>query len=89
MQYKILFTKSAVKMLEKIDFPVQKLIKIKLDTLSKDFKALENNLKQLKGEKNIYRLRVADYRVIFEKKDSELTILIIRIGHRKEVYFDM
>ena len=89
MQYKILFTKSAVKMLEKIDFPVQKLIRIKLDILSKDFNALDNNLKQLKGEKNIYRLRVADYRVIFEKRDSELILLIIRIGHRKEVYFDL
>jgi mRNA interferase RelE/StbE len=89
MQYKIFFTRSAVKMLEKIDFPIQKLIKIKLDILAKDFNALENNLKHLKGEKNIYRLRVADYRVIFEKKDSELIILIVRIGHRKEVYFDL
>lgn len=89
MQYKILFTRSAVKMLEKIDFPIQKLIKIKLDILKKDFNALENNLKQLKGEKNIFRLRVADYRVIFEKRDSELILLIIRIGQRREVYFDL
>lgn len=76
-------------MLEKIDFPIQKLIKMKLDILKKDFNALENNLKQLKGEKNIYRLRVTDYRIIFEKRDSELILLIIRIGHRKEVYFDL
>lgn len=89
MQYKILFTRSAVKMLEKIDFPIQKLIKMKLDILKKDFNALEKNLKQLKGEKNIYRLRVTDYRIIFEKRDSELVLLIIRIGHRKEVYFDL
>jgi mRNA interferase RelE/StbE len=89
MRYKILFTKASVKMLQKIDFPIQKLIKIKLDILSNDFNSLENNLKQLKGDKKIYRLRVADYRVIFEKKDSELVILVIRIGHRKEVYFDI
>ena len=76
-------------MLEKIDFPIQKLIKMKLDILKKDFNALEKNLKQLKGEKNIYRLRVTDYRIIFEKRDSELVLLIIRIGHRKEVYFDL
>ncbi|HPG35217.1 MAG TPA: type II toxin-antitoxin system RelE/ParE family toxin [bacterium] len=43
----------------------------------------------MKGDKKIYRLRVADYRVIFEKKDAELVILVIRIGHRKEVYFDI
>jgi mRNA interferase RelE/StbE len=76
-------------MLQKIDFPIQKLIKIKLDILSNDFNSLENNLKQLKGDKKIHRLRVADYRVIFEKKDAELVILVIRIGHRKEVYFDI
>lgn len=33
-----------------------------------------------------YRLRVNDYRVIFERKDEVLTILVIKVKHRKEVY---
>ncbi|MBW3564014.1 MAG: type II toxin-antitoxin system RelE/ParE family toxin [Acidobacteria bacterium] len=41
----------------------------------------------LKGEfSGLRRLRVADYRVIYEVSAGELVILIVRIGHRKEVY---
>lgn len=41
----------------------------------------------LKGEfQGLRRLRVGTYRVIYEVREDELTILVIRVGHRKDVY---
>jgi mRNA interferase RelE/StbE len=33
-----------------------------------------------------YRLRVGDYRVLFEIEDDQLVVLVVEIGHRREVY---
>lgn len=47
----------------------------------------QSKIKQLQGEwKGFYRLRLRDYRVIYEKINDQLVIHIIRIAHRREVY---
>lgn len=41
----------------------------------------------LKGEyAGLRRIRVGDYRVVYEVQDQELVVLVVRIGHRREVY---
>jgi len=45
-----------------------------------------SNVKALKGMNGYYRLRVEDYRVIYELQDNNLVILVIDINHRKDVY---
>lgn len=42
--------------------------------------------KKLKGYKNAYRIRVANYRVIYEIEDKVLRVLVVAIGHRKDIY---
>lgn len=84
--YRLRFLNRAVKDLKRIDRPFQKIIKEKLNILAEDPKVLKNNIIALKGEENLYRLRVGSYRIIFSKEDDELIILIIRIGHRKKIY---
>lgn len=42
--------------------------------------------KKLKGYKNSYRIRVGDYRIIYEIEDRVLRILIVAIGNRKNIY---
>jgi len=51
--------------------------------------ALQNNIKRLAAGEDFFRLRVGSYRVIFKKEDRRLLILIIRIGHRKEIYLSL
>lgn len=43
-------------------------------------------IKKLKSQKNLYRLRLRVFRVIYRKENEQLKILVIRIGHRKDVY---
>ena len=43
--------------------------------------------RRLKGEQDLWRLRVGDYRVIYQiREDGEVWVLIVRIGHRRDVY---
>lgn len=57
----------------------------------KALRKLEGNprpsgIKQLKGDGSAYRLRVGDYRALYEIHEQRLLVLVIKIGHRREVY---
>ncbi len=40
----------------------------------------------LEGRENRWRIRIGDYRVIYEIRDNELLVLVVKVGHRREVY---
>lgn len=85
--YTLRFLGRALDDLSRIDRPHQRIIKEKLLILAEDPEALKNNIKKLQGDlDDLYRLRVGSYRVIFQKSGRDLVILIVRIGHRKEIY---
>jgi mRNA interferase RelE/StbE len=53
--------------------------------------ALEENprlfgAEKLQGSEDLYRVRVGDWRIVYAIRDRELVVIIIRIGHRREVY---
>lgn len=84
--YSLKFLGKAHDDLKKIDKAHQIIIKEKLLILAENPLILKNNIKKLKGIKeDYYRLRVGSYRVIFKKEEERLVIIIVRIGHRKEV----
>ena len=87
MSYRLEFKRSAVKDLTRLDRTVQVIIKDKLDLLCADPATLAPNIKRLTGS-GLFRLRVGDYRVVFTKDDDRIVILVVRIGHRKEVYLE-
>lgn len=73
--------------LSRVDRPHQRIIKEKLLILAENPEALKNNIKRLQGDKEgLYRLRVGSYRIIFKRAERELLILVVRVGHRKEIY---
>ena len=73
--------------LRKIDRARQRIIKVKLLILAKNPAALKNNIRRLSGpEEALYRLRIGAYRVIFKKDEAHLVILVVRVGHRREIY---
>jgi mRNA interferase RelE/StbE len=42
--------------------------------------------RKLQGGSDFWRVRVGDYRIIYQIEDNKLLILVVRIGHRREVY---
>lgn len=42
--------------------------------------------KKLTGEDDLYRLRVGDYRVIYQVENRQLFVLVVSIGHRRDIY---
>jgi mRNA interferase RelE/StbE len=88
--YRLQFLGKAQEDLKRIDRAHQKIIKEKLLLLAENPESLKNNIKRLKGSKEeYYRLRVGSYRIIFKKEKKRLVIVIIRIGHRKEIYLSL
>jgi mRNA interferase RelE/StbE len=85
--YRLEFLDRALDELKKIDRARQKIIKAKLLILAENPAALKNNIKRLGGpEEALYRLRIGAYRAVLKKDGARLIILIVRVGHRREVY---
>ena len=82
MTYGIIFSESAVKQLKKLEPGVQKRI---VSTLERIKIRPQAYVIKLVGEFG-YRLRVGDYRVILDIDERNLIILVINIGHRKNIY---
>jgi mRNA interferase RelE/StbE len=82
----VVFTRSALKQLKKIDITNQKKIKqfiLEIQELNDP----RSKGKALKGKlSNYWRYRVGDYRLICDINDSEIIITVVRIGHRKDIY---
>ncbi len=88
--YKLKFLGKALEDLKRIDRAHQKIIKAKLLILAKNPAVLKNNIKKIGGaEDNLYRLKTGSYRVIFRREEDQLVIIIVRIGHRKEIYLKL
>ena len=83
MAYTLSFSKQALKELEKINDPFYTSIKQAVINLAKDPRP--NGYKKLKGRDG-YRIRVGNYRVIYDIFDHTLTVEIITLGHRKDIY---
>lgn len=84
MSYKVEITKSALKELKNLPKPVWKRVKTKLEPLH-NYPNLQG-IVDIKGYKNLYRLRVGDYRIVFLVDNDKVKVLVVKIGHRKHVY---
>lgn len=83
--YKIAFTKQAYKSLRRIPKNVVDRIRIKLDQIAEDPFATHPNVTKLQNRLG-HRLRIGDWRVIFEIRNEELIILVIKVGSRGDIY---
>lgn len=87
MTYKVRFTESAMKDLKKLDRHTAALI---LGWVRKNLENCENprlHGKALTANRSgQWRYRVGDYRLLAEIRDNTITILILNVGHRRDIY---
>lgn len=86
MSYTVEISKRASKQLKKLSPEVQERIQIKIDALA--LEPRPDGVKKLKGRENGYRIRVGDYRILYDVYDDVLLITVVEIGHRSSVYKD-
>lgn len=81
--YKLEVTRSARKAIEKLPKAYIKAVTETIQSLSEDPRPIgHTKLSGLPG----YRVRVGVYRIIYEIKDDVLVVIVIGVGHRKDVY---
>jgi mRNA interferase RelE/StbE len=84
MTYEVRITPAALKQLAHLPKSVQPRIDIHLLALAEDPRPPGS--KKLAGGLDLYRIRVGDYRVLYQIQDAHLLVLIIKIGQRGGIY---
>ena len=84
MSYNILFKPSVERDFKRLPAHIQEKILSEIALLSEDPRPA--GAVKLKGSDNLYRVRVGDYRIIYAVEDAFLVVLVVEIGHRKEIY---
>ena len=86
MKYAFRWRERAVRQLKAIPQTAALTILRAMTPLGDDPRRPDANVKKLGGYEDRYRLRVGDYRVIYDVIDAELVILFVGVGHRREIY---
>ena len=82
--YKIEISASAEKYIKKI--PKKDLKKVIEAIQILAINPYPEGCRKLQGEEDVYRVRQGNYRIIYEIENKKLIILILKVGHRKDVY---
>lgn len=83
--YQVQFTRKASLELRELPPQIQKRVARWMDLLAEDPR--RRGTKQLEGHPELRRLHVGkDYVVVYTIRESEVLVLVVRVGHRKEVY---
>ena len=83
MSWRILYAKRAVRQIRKLDPQVQRRVRAAIETLAEEptrGKPLQLTLQGLRS------LRTGDYRIVYRAVADRLEILVVAVGHRREVY---
>jgi len=82
--YKIEVSLTAEKQLRKLSQKDQISVLKRIQELSGDPRS--NHSRKLRGQNNVYRVRVGNYRILYSVEDKHLIIIILKVGHRRDAY---
>jgi mRNA interferase RelE/StbE len=84
MAYAVEFSPSAAREFRKLAPEIQRRLSPHIDSLAQN--PCGSGAKKLKGREDLWRIRVGDYRIIYEVRDRTLVVLVVRVAHRRDVY---
>ena len=82
--YRIAFTPAAVRQLAALDAPIRRRMARRIEALGTD--PWPPGAESLRGGEGETRIRIGDWRVIYLVRRDELVVLVIKIGHRSDIY---
>ena len=84
MTYEVRLAPAAVRQLRKLDPPGRRRVQAAIDLLAEEPRP--PGARQLIGGAGEWRVRTGDFRIIYDILDGELLVLVIKVGHRRDVY---
>jgi mRNA interferase RelE/StbE len=84
MRYEIIIKPTAEKGLDKLLRPVRRRIVDALEKLRSDPRPA--GVMKLTDEENLWRVRVGEYRIVYEIDDQRVIVTVLRVAHRKDDY---
>jgi mRNA interferase RelE/StbE len=84
MAYTVEFSPGAARDFRKLAREIQHWLRPRIDALADQPRP--SGAKKLKASDELWRIRVRDYRIVYEIRDRILVVLVVRVAHRREVY---
>jgi len=82
VQYRIEWKPSAARAFRKLPRQVQDRIRPRVDVLASNPRP--DGVKKLEGDENAWRIRVGEFRVVYEIHDAVLMVMVLRVANRRE-----
>jgi mRNA interferase RelE/StbE len=86
-EYRIEFTPSAYRAFAKLDQQIRQRLEPAISALAREPRP--RDCKRLTANGNLLRIRVGAYRVVYFVEDDILLVLVIKLGHRRDVYREL
>lgn len=84
MSYRIEVAAAALRQLRKLDQPARRRVQAAIELLAQEPRPA--GAKKLVGGEGEWRVRTGDYRIVYEVHDDVLLVLVIAVGHRRDIY---
>jgi mRNA interferase RelE/StbE len=84
MPYTVRISSAAGRQFKKLPPDIQQRLRPQIGSLAKNPRP--SGVSKVKGGDNQYKIRVGDYRVLYEIHDRQLLVLVVKAGHRRDVY---
>ena len=84
MTYQVQVAPAAVRQLRKLDGMALRRVQAAIELLAEEPRP--SGAKELVGGDGEWRVRTGDYRIVYEINDGVLLVLVVAVGHRREIY---
>jgi mRNA interferase RelE/StbE len=84
MSYRVEVAPAAVRQLRKLDPTARRRVQAAIELLAQEPRP--SGAKKLAGGEGEWRVRTGDYRIVYEISDTVLLVLVVAVGHRRDIY---
>ena len=84
MTYRVEVAPAALRQLRKLDPPARRRVQAAIELLADQPRP--SRAKRLVGGEGEWRARTGDYRIVYEVRDDVLVVLVVGVGHRRDIY---